>query len=138
MWRCVVLLGVMCVTAVPQACPLAEDLVHRYGISAIGFEHELPAAEVDFGRNDERVLRLPLNGRGALLDGFIHRAYVDTLSKQAWIQRSGGYAGVYEWYGPVSVDLGLLAGCADAKAPAQGAMLAGEPNTRHAGSYVRE
>lgn len=124
MWRWTVLLGGLLAMAGAQACPLADDLVRRYGISATGFEREIPAEEVHFDGGDEQVVQVPLNGRSAILDGYSHLAFVHTLSKQAWILRSGGYAGVREWYGPVSVDMDLLAGCAGAKPPVAGEALA--------------
>lgn len=124
MRRWLVLLGGLLAMAGLQACPLAEDLVRRYGISATGFEREIPAEAANFGGGDERVVQVPLNGRGAILDGYSHLAFVHTLSKQAWILRSGGYAGVREWYGPVTVDLALLGGCAGAEPPVAGEVLA--------------
>lgn len=42
------------------------------------------------------------------MDGFRYRLLVDSGSSLFWVHRSGGIAGVSEYYGPATIDSGVL------------------------------
>ncbi|TFW00614.1 hypothetical protein E4K72_15360 [Oxalobacteraceae bacterium OM1] len=119
MRRLVALLAFACAgcTSAPQAqCRLADTLVRDYGISFSGFDKALPRV-LQAPQPPAPVLDLALpNSRGDVRDGFEHRALVSLPQREAWIHRTGGFAGVNEWYGPVPVAPASLEGCAPASA----------------------
>ena len=96
------------------ACPAAERLIDEYGISFSGFKKALPKVERPLERGarveDLVAIRLP-NKQGNVLDGFSHSAMVNKEKQHAWIRRKGGFIPVEEWYGPVKLAAGEIAGC---------------------------
>ena len=95
------------------SCEPVLALIRDYGISYTGFEKSLPAAEppkwTDWPREDYRLIALPKKDR--VRDGFHHSILVNAKLKQAWVNRTGGFAGVHEWYGPVAIDAVDLKQC---------------------------
>jgi hypothetical protein len=85
------------------ACPLSESLADRYGISFSGFKTPIPEFKgAEPGSNGSFVrVRVPDNSN--VSDGFHHAVVLDLTTKKAWILRTGGFASVYQWYGPVDV-----------------------------------
>lgn len=49
--------------------------------------------------------------RQDVIDGFHHAVVLNTVKKKAWILRTGGFVGVYKWYGPVDVTTTSLDNC---------------------------
>ena len=92
------------------ACPALDALAERYGISFSGFDKPIPAATGPAAAQGER-LRLPIPDAGMVSDGFRHMLLFDTATRKAWILRTGGLAGVHEWYGPVDVGDARLEDC---------------------------
>jgi hypothetical protein len=85
------------------ACPVPELLAARYGITFSGFATPLPAAAAPDTRSGGPWLRLRLPDKGDVQDGFRHSVLIDAAAKQGWILRTGGFIGVYQWYGPVDL-----------------------------------
>jgi hypothetical protein len=107
-------------SAAYSACPAAYALVHAYGISSSGFDKPLPKSEPQDrnGIPDSNVVMLPLwRDQPVVHDGFQHSAWINRKTKQAWIVRTGGFAGVREWYGPVVVENLDFSGCEIGPAP---------------------
>ncbi|WP_156117381.1 hypothetical protein [Collimonas arenae] len=96
-------------------CAVADALIGQYGISFSGFTHALPRvalpAEQQSGPDALVTLALP-NQNGQVSDGFSHSALINKDKKRVWILRTGGFAGVYEWYGPVALPTASFAACA--------------------------
>jgi hypothetical protein len=94
-------------------CEPLHALIREYGISYAGFEKKLPLAEApnwaDWPREDYRLMALPKKDH--VRDGYNHSVLVNAKLKKAWIYRTGGFAGVHEWYGPVTIDAGDLRQC---------------------------
>ncbi|NIA54450.1 hypothetical protein HAV22_12480 [Massilia sp. TW-1] len=89
-----------------SACPLSKSLADRYGITFSGFA--TPAAAAPDTAHGGTYVRVVLPDVAYVADGFRHTAVMDTSTKKVWILRTGGFAGVYEWYGPVdAVDASL-------------------------------
>lgn len=104
----------LCSATACAACPAGDVLVERYGISFSGFAKPLPRAAVDpeRARRAEGLVRIVLPDKARTVnDGFQHAALIDKAHRQAWILRTGGFAGVYEWYGPLDVAELNLDGC---------------------------
>lgn len=99
-----------CATAGHAQCMLADTLIRRYGISFSGMEKDLPRTTAPVAMNRLPSMPLP-NGNGQVRDGFEHRAFIDRERKLVWIKRTGGFAGVREWYGPVALDNADIADC---------------------------
>lgn len=93
------------------ACPLAHSLADRYGISFSGFTRAIPAAAAPDTSHDGPFVRVALPDDSHVADGFRHTAVVDTRTHKAWILRTGGFIGVYEWYGPIDAGAASLDGC---------------------------
>ncbi|WP_156477019.1 hypothetical protein [Collimonas arenae] len=95
-------------------CPAAEGLIAQYGISFSGFKQTLPRvsapAESPAQASELVTIALP-NKNGNVSDGYVHSALINKNLKRAWILRTGGFAGVYEWYGPVALPSSDFAGC---------------------------
>ena len=106
--------GMLCANVVFAACPFACQLIEQYGISFSGFAKPLPraAGNPDRSARAQEMVRIVLTDSARTVnDGFLHAALIDAAQRQAWILRTGGFAGVYEWYGPVSIDKPDLTGC---------------------------
>lgn len=99
-----------CGTAGSAQCALANALINRYGISFSGFEKDLPRTTAPAVKDNLPSLLLP-NGNAQVRDGFEHRAFIDRERRLAWIERTGGFAGVQEWYGPVALENADITGC---------------------------
>lgn len=112
----IVVLAMALVLAFPAraTCSVADRLVDTYGISFSGFKKALPELPRPLAHGartaDLVVIRLP-NRRGDVPDGFMHSALINKESRQAWIQRKGGFVPVEKWYGPVKLDTVNLEGC---------------------------
>lgn len=95
-------------------CPLARSIVDTWGISFSGFSQSLPlvapAQRAKTAGHDLLLLRLP-NPRGAVADGFEHAALLDLKNNRGWITRHGGFVGVDEWYGPITLPEQTVIGC---------------------------
>ena len=94
-----------------RACPLSESLVERYGISFSGFKTTIPAAKAPDTTSGDPFVRVAIADDGNVSDGYRHTAVMDTKTKKVWILRTGGFLGVYEWYGPVDAIDASLENC---------------------------
>ncbi len=109
-----IVIGVM-LQPVPgfASCEPVHTLIREYGISYTGFEKSLPIADApkwsEWPREDYRFMSLPRNDR--VRDGFNHSILVNAKLKKAWINRTGGFGGVHESYGPVAVEITDLPHC---------------------------
>ncbi|MEW6762860.1 MAG: hypothetical protein AB1437_18740 [Pseudomonadota bacterium] len=110
MKRSAIFLTILLATAGASACPVSEALVERYGISDGGFLSPPPLAT---SRAAPSLFRIALPTSNLVSDGFRHTFFVDRQANRAWIRRTGGLAGVEEWYGPVDVKADSLAECGD-------------------------
>lgn len=100
-----------------HACDLTDLLVSRYGITFAGFAKPIAAsAEPDIPK-DASFVRARIHDRAMVNDGFQHTVLLDVKGRRAWILRTGGFAPVRQWYGPVDVGGVSAAGCADAPSP---------------------
>jgi hypothetical protein len=91
-----------------SACPLSQSLADRYGITFSGFATAIPAAPAPDTAHGGPFVRVVIPDAAYVADGFRHTVVMDTSTKKVWILRTGGFAGVYEWYGPVdAVDASL-------------------------------
>ena len=90
------------------ACPLSDSLAKRYGISFSGFSIAVPASAAPDTTQGGPFVRVRMPDAGNVADGFHHTIVMDRSTKKAWILRTGGFVGVYQWYGPVdAVDASL-------------------------------
>jgi hypothetical protein len=94
-----------------MACPAADSLIERYGISFSGFTTPIPLTTPPTARTDALSRVVLPNKKGYVMDGYRHAAVIDVSKKQAWIHRTGGFLGVYEWYGPVDIENVSLVDC---------------------------
>lgn len=108
--------AVLCANAF--ACPVADKLADRYGISFSGFDTPIPSTQEPDASASGPLVRMPLRDARMVSDGFRHTVVLSPAAKKAWILRTGGFAGVYEWYGPVEVGDMPLADCRPAAASA--------------------
>jgi hypothetical protein len=92
------------------ACPLSETLAERYGISFSGFKTAIPAAGAP-DTSDGAFLRVTVRDDSKVSDGFRHAIVMNTGTRKAWVLRTGGFAGVYEWFGPVDAAGASLEHC---------------------------
>ena len=92
------------------ACPASAALAERYGISFSGFDKPIPATSEPNTAGGGPYLRVAIASPVIVSDGFKHTVVMDTATKKAWILRTGGFAGVYEWYGPVEMGEALAHG----------------------------
>ena len=99
------------ITAHAPACPLTQSLVERYGISFSGFTKAIPAGPAPDTSHGGPYARVAIPDDSKVADGFRHTVVVDTRTKKAWILRTGGFVGVYEWYGPVDAGAVSIEGC---------------------------
>jgi hypothetical protein len=90
------------------ACPLSESLMTRYGISFSGFGTAIPASAAPDTTQGGPFVRVRMQDNVNVADGFRHTVLMDRSTKQVWILRTGGFVGVYQWYGPIdAVDASL-------------------------------
>ena len=102
--------ALLLLSAGASACPVSKAVIARYGISDGGILAPPPAT----APNDKSgLLHLTLTNASLVSDGFRHILLVDRQSEQAWLRRSGGLAGVLEWYGPIDIKGESLDGCGD-------------------------
>jgi hypothetical protein len=95
-------------SAQAPACPLSESLMTRYGISFSGFGTAIPASAAPDTTRGGPFVRVRMPDASNVADGFNHTIVMDRSTKKVWILRTGGFVGVYEWYGPVdAVDASL-------------------------------
>jgi hypothetical protein len=106
-----VLLPALLLAGAASACPLADAVSKRYGISAAGFTTPIPAAAEPIFEEGRRFVRIRLKLAPWISDAFQHMVIADPVSRKAWILRTGGLAGVRKWYGPVEVDNPSLENC---------------------------
>ncbi|AMO92877.1 hypothetical protein CFter6_0146 [Collimonas fungivorans] len=93
-------------------CAVADALIDRYGISFSGFTQALPRVSAPAEAQDTSLLAIVLpNQNGRVADGYNHEAWINKEQKRAWILRTGGFAGVYEWYGPAVLPNADFSGC---------------------------
>lgn len=83
------------------ACPLSDALSTRYGISFSGFKTPIPAATAPDMTDSGSFIRVAVRDNSKVADGFRHTIVMNTRTKQAWVLRTGGFASVYDWFGPV-------------------------------------
>ena len=88
-----------------SACPLSKSLADRYGITFSGFATAIPAAAAPDTAHGGPFVRVVVPADPYVADGFRHTAVMDTRTKKVWILRTGGFVGVYEWYGPIDASL---------------------------------
>ena len=90
------------------ACPLAKSLVEYYGISFAGFARSIPTASAPATSGEGALVRIAHPHHHLVSDGFRHTLFLDSKNNKVWILRTGGLAGVHEWYGPVdAIDTSL-------------------------------
>lgn len=90
------------------ACPLSESLMTRYGVSFSGFGIAIPASAAPDTTHGGPFVRVRMPDASNVADGFHHTIVMDRSTKKVWILRTGGFVGVYQWYGPVdAVDASL-------------------------------
>lgn len=84
------------------ACPLSDSLATRYGISFAGFSTVVPESAAPDTTHGGPYVRVRMPDAGSVVaDGFHHTVVMDRSTKKVWILRTGGFVGVYQWYGPV-------------------------------------
>lgn len=101
----------ICLSTQASACPMTDALVERYGISYSGFTVEIPGVQAPDAAAGESLVRIAIPDTSHVIDGFHHSVLFDTVRKKAWILRTGGFVGVYKWYGPVDVTTTSLDNC---------------------------
>lgn len=93
-------------------CPVADQLISKYGISFSGFKTYPPKSNPPHLRSgDNAVLIMLPNKKGYVPDGFFHSAVISTVGNRVWLHRIGGFPSVNEWYGPIEVGKLNLTGC---------------------------
>jgi hypothetical protein len=83
------------------ACPLSESVMTRYGVSFAGFSTAIPESPAPDTTHGGPFVRVRMPDVSAVADGFHHTIVMDRSTKKVWILRTGGFVGVYQWYGPV-------------------------------------
>lgn len=104
-------LSILVCAGAATACPMADAVAKRYGISAFGFKTPIPAADEPRAGDDRGLVQVRLKDAPWISDGFRHTVVADPASGKAWILRTGGLAGVHQWYGPVEVDAPSIEHC---------------------------
>jgi hypothetical protein len=95
-------------SAQAPACPLSESLMTRYGVSFSGFSTAIPESAAPDTAHGGPFVRVRMPDAGNVADGFHHTIVMDRSTKKVWILRTGGFVGVYQWFGPVdAVDASL-------------------------------
>jgi hypothetical protein len=105
----VVLATLMGLLSTPAlACPLSDSLAARYGITFSGFSTAVPKSAAPDTTLGGPFVRVRMPDQANVADGFHHTIVMDRTTKKVWILRTGGFVGVYQWYGPVdAVDASL-------------------------------
>jgi hypothetical protein len=93
------------------ACPLSQSLAERYGISFSGFRTAIPETKSPETGTGGQFVRVRVPDDSNVSDGFHHTIVLDLTTKKAWILRTGGFASVYQWYGPVDVINASIENC---------------------------
>jgi hypothetical protein len=83
------------------ACPLSESLMTRYGVSFSGFSTAIPESAPPDMAHGGPFVRVRMPDASNVADGFHHTIVMDRSTKKIWILRTGGFVGVYQWFGPV-------------------------------------
>lgn len=97
-------------------CPPIDALAKQYGITYGGIEKDVPRTSEpeQFRNRDQTSVLVQFESQAShVRDGFEHMALIDTKSKSAWILQAGGFAGVRQWYGPVTIKEIDFSGCPD-------------------------
>lgn len=84
--------------------PLHALCLNRYQNvteSFSGFKAAIPVATAPDITNTATFIRVAMQDESKALDGFRHTIVTNTKTKKAWVLRTGGFASVYEWFGPV-------------------------------------
>lgn len=87
-------------------CLALDAIATQYGISFVGIAKSLPLTSQpeQIGTQDKNVALVQFKSHANIVkDGFEHAALIDANRKLAWILQTGGFAGVYQWYGPVAI-----------------------------------
>ena len=92
-------------------CPEVELLAKRYGITFSGFITPIPAVTLPDVSKQGRLLHLRIVSPDLVSDGFRHKILFDSATRKAWALRTGGFAGVRQWYGPVDAGAARLENC---------------------------
>jgi hypothetical protein len=100
------------------ACPLSDALSTRYGISFSGFKTPIPAATAPDMTDPGSFIRVAVRDNSKVSDGFRHTIVMNTKTKKAWVLRTGGFASVYDWFGPVDAQHVPIQNCASDHIPA--------------------
>jgi hypothetical protein len=100
------------------ACPLSDALSTRYGISFSGFKTTIPAATAPDMTDSGSFIRVAVRDNSKVADGFRHTIVMNTRTKQAWVLRTGGFASVYDWFGPVDAHHAPVQNCRSDHMPA--------------------
>lgn len=88
-------------SAQAHACPLSDSLAKRYDITFAGFGSALPESAAPDTAHGGPFVRVRMPDASNVADGFRHTIVMNRSTKKAWILRTGGFVGVYQWYGPV-------------------------------------
>jgi hypothetical protein len=100
------------------ACPLSDAISTRYGISFSGFKTPIPAATAPDMTDPGSFIRVAVHDNSKVADGFRHTIVMNTKTKTAWVLRTGGFASVYDWFGPVDAQHVPLQNCGSNHMPA--------------------
>jgi len=81
-----------------------KSVIDEYKISALGFGKDIPKSDSppDLGNKDDIVARV-IASPGYLSDGFSHSVIYVKFTATVWVHRTGGLAGIDEWYGPIQI-----------------------------------
>jgi hypothetical protein len=88
-------------SAQAPACPLSESLTARYGVSFSGFGTAIPESAAPDTTHGGPFVRVRIPDKANVADGFHHTIVMDRSTRKVWILRTGGFVGVYQWFGPV-------------------------------------
>lgn len=98
-------------SAQAPACPLSESLMTRYGVSFSGFSKAIPESAAPDTSHGGPFVRVRMPDESSVSDGFRHTIVMDRTTRKVWILRTGGFVGVYQWYGPVDAVNASLDNC---------------------------
>ncbi|WP_139168747.1 MULTISPECIES: hypothetical protein [unclassified Duganella] len=100
-------------------CSLSDTLVSKYGISFSGFDVEIPLTAKPTVYMSGGLVQIVLPEAPGIMDGFHHTLFVHRSLRKVWILRTGGLSGVYDWFGPVSVENADIKNCTLVNSPAE-------------------
>lgn len=63
-------------------------------------------------------IRVAVRDNSKVADGFRHTIVMNTKTKKAWVLRTGGFASVYDWFGPVDAHHVSIQNCRSDHMPA--------------------